>query len=130
MLFSVLFSLFVLLCMDDRPRPKKLRTDVQAAVQGLQSITSTCSHLALKGILSGLRDGGVDLDTVVPSMVPRAALARGRSMSIQIDMPLADSDETFGWVLLDPCKLLTVSVAASPRLQSLLARALREHPAG
>ena len=128
MLFSVLFSLFVLLCMDARPRPKKLRTDVQAAVQVLQSITSTCSHNALTEILSGLRDGGVDLDTVAPSMVRRAALARGRSMSIQIDMPLADSDDTFGWVLLDPCQLLTVSVAASPRLQSLLARARREHP--
>ena len=76
MLFSVLFSLFVLLCMDARPRPKKLRTDVQAAVQVLQSITSTCSHNALKEILSGLRDGGVDLDTVAPSMVRRAALAR------------------------------------------------------
>ena len=99
--------------MGDRPRPKKLRVDVRAAVNVLQSITSSGSHDGLKGILSGFDDGGVELDTVAPSM------------SILIDMPLAD---TFGWVLLDPCQLLTVFVAASPRLQSMSARALREHP--
>ena len=89
--------------MDGRPRPKKLRIDVQVAVKVLHRVTSTCSNNALKRILSGLRDGDVELDTFAPSMVRRAALARGRSMSIQIDMPLADSYDTFGWVLLNPC---------------------------
>ena len=49
-------------------------------------------------------------------------------MSIQIDTPLADSDAMFGWILLDPCRLLAESVACSPRLQSVFAKALREHP--
>ena len=86
MLLSVLCLLIFLLCMDGRPRPKKLRTDVQAAVKVLHSVTSTCSNNALKGILSGLRDGDVELDTFAPSMVRRAALARGHSMRMEIDM--------------------------------------------
>ncbi len=49
-------------------------------------------------------------------------------MSIQIDMPLADSDAMFGWIILDPCRLLAESVACSLRLQSVIAKALREHP--
>ena len=79
---------------------------MQAATGVLQNLSVICSHTSLKRILTTLKIANMDLDTFAPAMVHRAAHIRGAEMSIQIDMPLADSDAMFGWILLDPCRLL------------------------
>ena len=43
-------------------------------------------------------------------------------------LPLGDSDDTFDWHFVDPCKLLPHLLEASEALSALYARALAEHP--
>ena len=112
------------------PYAKRRKADVRESQSALQRVVHSgrCSNVALKNIIRTLRDSNARLELLGDNAIRTASSARARSMAIRIEMPLVGTDRTFGWELLDPCRLLAESVAASPFLQGLIASSLRDRP--
>ena len=112
------------------PIPKRRRADDDYSLSVLQRIANAgiCSRVSLHRIVTTLKESNVRLDLITESTIRRASNARASSMAIHIDMPLKGSDRTFRWTLLDPCRLLSESVSASPFLQQLITDTLERHP--
>ncbi len=110
------------------PKRKGRRRDLVVAAQSVLHV-GRISNTGLSQLLTQVRAANLDSTRVLTKhVIAEAFVDRAAAMSTTINMPLADSDDTFGWTLLQPGRLMSELIAESPALQQHFWAAMQEHP--
>jgi hypothetical protein len=110
------------------PCLKKRRQSQTSAVQSLLHVGNITND-GLTKLLSQLKEHSVNPQELRGTRLVRTAfLQRARDLAVTIPMRRISGGDAFEWTFLDPNRLLSQLVAASPALQKHVLAAAREAP--